>query len=222
MPDSAEPGRRGSKAKGARRTNDPEKTKADILAVAFKEFAELGFAGARVDEIAAQTRTSKRMIYYYFESKDGLYKAVLADYYKRLRGAERSLHLEDHEPLEALRELVGFTFDWHATHPEGVRLIMTENIHQGRYVAELPSAESLNSVIINSVRSIVERGVKTGVIRPDVDPVDLYQSIAALNFFNVSNRYTFSKIFDVDMASPQATAARRQSVIEAILRFVKP
>jgi hypothetical protein len=52
--------------------------------------------------------------------------------------------------------------------------------------------------------------------------VDLYQSIAALNFFNVSNRYTFSKIFDRDMASPEATAARRQSVIDTILKFVKP
>src|SRR4051812_37908618 len=172
MRDSSELRRTGSKAKTATRTNDPDKTRADILAVAFEEFAERGYAGARVDEIAAQTRTSKRMIYYYFESKDGLYKAVLGDYYKRLRGAERSLHLEDQEPLDALRELVGFTFDWHANHPEGVRLIMTENIHQGRYVAELPSAEALNSVIINAVRSICERGVKAGVIRSEVDPVD--------------------------------------------------
>jgi AcrR family transcriptional regulator len=222
MADSAESEGAGRRAKGATRTNDPEKTKADILAVAFEEFAERGFAGARVDEIAARTRTSKRMIYYYFDSKDSLYKAVLADYYRRLRGAERSLHLEDHEPLEALRELVGFTFDWHAAHPEGVRLIMTENIHQGRYVAELPSAEALNSVIINAVRSICVRGAKSGVIRAEVDPVDLYQSIAALNFFNVSNRYTFAHIFDRDMTSPEATAARRQSVVYAILQFVKP
>jgi AcrR family transcriptional regulator len=220
MPQSAESKRRN--AKTPTRTNDPEKTKADILAVACEEFAERGFAGARVDEIAARTRTSKRMIYYYFESKDGLYKVVLADYYRRLRDAERSLHLEDHEPLDALAELVGFTFDWHATHPEGVRLIMTENIHQGRYVQQIQDAEALNSVVINSVRSICERGIKAGVVRPDIEPVDLYQSIAALNFFNVSNRYTFSKIFHRDMASPEATAARRQSVIDTILRFVKP
>ena len=220
--DSAESKRRGARSKSATRTNDPEKTKADILAVAFKEFAELGFAGARVDEIAGQTRTSKRMIYYYFEGKDGLYKAVLADYYCRLRGAERSLHLEDHEPLEALHELVGFTFDWHADHPEGVRLIMTENILQGRYVADLPSAEALNSVIIDTVRSIVERGIKAGVMRPDIEPIDLYQSIAALSFFNVSNRHTFSRIFGVDMASPKASAKRRQSVIQTILKFVQP
>lgn len=221
MADSAETVRARRKTKGATRTNDPEKTRADILAVAFEEFAQRGFAGARVDEIAARTRTSKRMIYYYFESKDGLYKAVLADYYTRLRGAERSLHLEDHDPLNALSELVRFTFDWHARHPDGVRLIMTENIHQGRYVAELPNAEALNSVIINSVRSICERGVKAGVIRPEVDPVDLYQSIAALNFFNVSNRHTFSRIFDRDMTSPEANAARRESVVRTILSFVR-
>ena len=214
--------RRARRGKLATRTNDPEKTKADILAVAFKEFADNGYSGARVDEIADRTRTSKRMIYYYFESKDGLYKAVLAEYYQRLRGAERTLHLEDREPLDALRELVGFTFDYHSAHPEGVRLILVENIHRGRFVAELPSAEALNSVIISSVRSICERGVKAGVIRADIDPVDLYQSIAALNFFNVSNRATFSKIFNLDMASPAFLAARRRSVIESIVRFVAP
>ncbi len=162
------------------------------------------------------------MIYYYFESKDGLYKAVLTEYYKRLRGAERTLHLEDREPLDALRELVGFTFDYHTAHPDGVRLIMVENINQGRYVDELPTAESLNSVIVESVRDICQRGARAGVMRPDIDPVDLYQSIAALNFFNVSNRYTFSKIFNRDLGSKPVLAARRKSVIDTILRFVTP
>ena len=222
MVQALDPERRVRRGKAASRTNDPEKTKADILAVAFQEFAENGYSGARVDEIADRTRTSKRMIYYYFESKDGLYKAVLAEYYQRLRGAERTLQLEDRAPLEALRDLVGFTFDYHSAHPEGVRLILVENIHRGRYVAELPAAEALNSVIISSVRSICERGVKAGVIRPDVDPVDLYQSIAALNFFNVSNRATFSKIFKIDMTDPAFIAARRRSVIESIVRSVMP
>jgi AcrR family transcriptional regulator len=222
MLESTEPRPRGRRGKTAARTNDPEKTRGDILDVAFKEFAENGYSGARVDEIAARTRTSKRMIYYYFESKDGLYKAVLAEYYKRLRGAERTLNLENLEPLVALRELVGFTFDYHSARPEGVRLIMVENIHQGRFIAKLPNAEALNSVIVVSVRAICERGVRAGVIRPEIDPVDLYQSIAALNFFNVSNRATFSRIFGVDMGSPAFLAARRQSVIDAILKFVAP
>ena len=222
MLDKPLPERTGRKGKPSIRTNDPEKTRADILDVAFKEFALNGYSGARVDEIAAQTRTSKRMIYYYFESKDGLYKAVLTEYYKRLRGAERTLNLENREPLDALRELVGFTFDYHTAHPDGVRLIMVENINQGRYVDELPTAEALNSVIVESVRDICERGARAGVMRPDIDPVDLYQSIAALNFFNVSNRYTFSKIFNRDLGSKTVLAARRKSVIDTILRFVTP
>jgi AcrR family transcriptional regulator len=222
MLDKPEPARTGRKGKPSIRTNDPEKTRADILDVAFKEFALNGYSGARVDEIAAQTRTSKRMIYYYFESKDGLYKAVLTEYYKRLRGAERTLHLEDLAPLDALRDLVGFTFDYHTAHPDGVRLIMVENINQGRYVDQLPTAEALNSVIVESVRDICERGAKAGVMRSDIDAVDLYQSIAALNFFNVSNRYTFSKIFNRDLGSKTVLAARRQSVIDTILKFVTP
>ncbi|HVY35324.1 MAG TPA: TetR family transcriptional regulator [Caulobacteraceae bacterium] len=202
------------------RTNDSEKTKSEILDVAFAEFTENGFSGARVDEIAARTRTSKRMLYYYFESKDGLYKAVLTEYYRRLRGAERSLSLDTKPPLEALRELVEFSFDYHNAHPEGVRLILVENIHYARFVTQLPTVEAMNSEIIKSVHDICERGVKLGVIRPDIDPVDLYQSIAALSFFNVSNRYTFSTIFKRDMSSKAALAARKRSVVESILKFV--
>ncbi len=54
---------------------DPERTKRDILREARIEFAEKGFAGARVDQIGARTATAKRMIYYHFGSKEGLYVA---------------------------------------------------------------------------------------------------------------------------------------------------
>ena len=59
------------------RGHDPERTRQDILNVATEEFASAGFSGARVDTIAERTRTSKRMIYYYFGSKEGLYLAAL-------------------------------------------------------------------------------------------------------------------------------------------------
>jgi AcrR family transcriptional regulator len=70
------------------RTNDPEKTKQDILDVATHEFAAKGLSGARIDEIAERIRTSKRMIYYYFGSKEALYLAVLEDAYRRIRRIE--------------------------------------------------------------------------------------------------------------------------------------
>ena len=67
------------------RTNDPARTMAGILDVATKKFAEKGLSGGRIDEIAAATNTSKRMIYYYFGSKEGLYVAVLEAAYRRMR-----------------------------------------------------------------------------------------------------------------------------------------
>ena len=204
------------------RTNDPEGTKANIIDVATHEFSEKGLSGARIDEIAERTRTSKRMIYYYFESKEGLYRAVLENCYRRIRSIETGLDLDHKPPLEALAQLVRFTFDYQLANTDFIRLVMVENIHHGEHIAELPSLAATNSEAIASLRRILERGVKAGVIRADVDPIDLHMSISALCFFNVSNRHTFSTIFKIDMVSPAATAARRESVTNMILRSVAP
>lgn len=202
------------------RTNDPERTKADIISVATQEFSENGYSGGRVDEIAERTKTSKRMIYYYFESKDGLWRTVLMEYYAKLRGAEEELHLEDKPTLEAIRQLVEFTFDWHQTHAEGVRLVMVENIHRAKHLQAMPSIELLNSRALRLVERLLERGVAEGVIRKGVDATQLYLSIAALCFFNVSNRYTIATIFGHDMGEGEMMAQRRASVIDMVLRSI--
>jgi AcrR family transcriptional regulator len=204
------------------RTNDPDRTRANILEVATHEFSEKGLAGARIDEIAERTRTSKRMIYYYFESKEGLYRAVLEASYRRIREIEASLDLENRPPLEALAQHVRFTFDHQLTNTDFIRLVMVENIHKGEHIAQLSKTQQEAMAAINTLRSIVERGIAQGVMRKDLDPIDLHMSISALCFFNVANRYTFSPIFKVDMSSPASTAARRESVTEMILRFVVP
>ncbi|HSW05467.1 TetR/AcrR family transcriptional regulator, partial [Aquabacterium sp.] len=204
----------------AGRTNDPERTTADILAVATREFADKGLAGARIDAIADATRTSKRMIYYYFGSKEGLYVAVLEDAYRRMRSIEAELHLEDLAPEDALRRLVGFTCDYQLANPDFIRLVMTENIHRGEFLAQSKTIQQLNVPAIDAVRAAYERGVKAGVFRKDIDPVDLHMSISALCFFNVSNRHTFSLIFKRDLDSPRAVDARRDSIVEMVLRFV--
>jgi AcrR family transcriptional regulator len=204
------------------RTNDPERTKADILEIATHEFSEKGLSGARIDEIAERTRTSKRMIYYYFESKEGLYRAVLEESYRRIRSIEATLDLEHKPPLEALAQHVRFTFDYQLANPDFIRLVMVENIHNAVHIAQLSSAQQSNMAAIETLRSLVERGVAAGVMRKDLDPIDLHMSISALCFFNVSNRHTFSTIFKVDMVSLAATAARRESVTDLILRFVAP
>lgn len=203
------------------RTNDPERTKANILEIAAAEFGEKGLAGARIDEIAAATQTSKRMIYYYFGSKEGLYLAVLEESYKKVRDIEAELHLQDLEPEQALRRLVAFTFDHHLNHENYIRLVMCENINRGQYLAQSQRIQELNVPAIAAIQHLYQRGVKAGVFRAGLDPVDIHASISALSFFNVSNRHTFGLIFKLDTRSPAYIAHRRDSVIEMIVRFMK-
>ena len=203
------------------RTNDPDRTMADILKVATAEFADKGLSGARIDEIAATTRTSKRMIYYYFGSKEGLYLKVLEEAYGRIRSIETELHLEDLPPEDALRKLVAFTFDYQHENDDFIRLVMNENMHRGEFLAQSKTIQQRNLPAIDTLKLVYDRGVKARLFRKDIDPVDLHMSISALCFFSVANRHTFGLIFKRDMESPRALRERRDSVVEMIVRFVR-
>jgi AcrR family transcriptional regulator len=201
---------------------DADRARADILAVATAEFAKKGLSGARVDEIAARTHTVKRMIYYYFGSKEGLYRAVLARCYENIRTLESGLDVDALPPDEALRQLVRVTFDHHNKQTDFVRLVMNENIHHGEHIAHLAEIKLRNRTVVTMLRKLIDRGVAAGVFRPDLDPIELHMSISALSFFNVSNRYTFSQIFGKDMTSPKALHARREVVVDMIERWCRP
>jgi AcrR family transcriptional regulator len=202
------------------RSNDPEGVKRNILEVATAEFAANGFSGARVDEIASLTRTSKRMIYYYFNSKKGLYLAVIENAYRSIREVEAGLDLNSLDPEMAMKALVGYTFDYQNAHPEFVRLVMIENIHEAAHLRSSKAIQSLNIRIIDSLKRIIARGQRAGSFRKRLDPIDLHLTISALAFFNVSNRATFSAIFNVDMGSMKALAIRRAQVVDVVMRYV--
>jgi AcrR family transcriptional regulator len=204
-----------------RRTNDPDGVRRNIVDVATGEFARKGYGGARVDAIAARTRTSKRMIYYYFGSKESLYLAVLEEAYSAIRRAEGTLDLESLPPETALRKLVGSTFDYYHTHPEFVRLVMNENIMDAAHMKRSKTIGRLNVTVIDALRDIVARGQKTGIFRRDIDPLELHMTISALGIFHVANRATFSTIFRLDMTSPKALAAQRAQIIDIVIGHVR-
>lgn len=202
------------------RKYDPAATRANIIAVATKEFAESGLSGARIDEIAAKTKTSKRMIYYYFGDKEGLYRHVLEAAYSRVRAGEEALRLDHLPPVEALRTLVEFTFDHHHMNPDFVRLVMIENIHHGQYLRESEIIESLNAGVIAHIDRIYVAGTRAGVFREGLQPLEIHWLISGLAFFNVSNRSTFSRIFGWDRGEVNGQARLRKQVVDAVLRFV--
>lgn len=208
-------------AQEARPVRDGAATRKNILEVATRHFAEKGYSGARIDEIAAETATSKRMIYYYFKDKEELFVAVLEHAYGRIRHMEAKLHVDDLDPESALAAIVGSTFDYDNSNPDFVRLVMIENIHRGRRMEQSKVIAELNVSVISALEHICDRGRRAGVFRPDIDVVDLHMTISALCFFNVANRYTFSLIFGRDLSAPEATAARRARVIDTVLRAVR-
>jgi AcrR family transcriptional regulator len=199
-------------------SQDPEGVKRNILEVARAEFVDKGLSGARVNEIAAKTATSKRMIYYYYTDKEGLYLAVLEAAYARIRRLEAQLDLANLPPRAALEALAGFTFDYHADNPDFVRLVMVENIHHGQHLARSTELPKMNPRAVSSIETIYRRGVAEGVFRDGVRPLDIHLMISALSFYNVSNRASIRFGFGHDMGTAEARAARRAFVIDVVLR----
>lgn len=209
-----------SKRRIPKRSQDPEGTRRDILETASREFALNGLSGARIDEIAARTKSSKRMIYYYFGDKEGLYLRALENAYQQVRHGESALDTEGLSPSDALRRLVEFTFDHHHEHEEFIRMVMIENIHHGEYIDKSDVIRDLNVTAIDHIAEIYRRGVAEGVFRAGLDPVELHWQVSALCFFNVSNRATFSKIFERDIGTPAMLERLRDNSVEMVLRFV--
>ena len=212
---------RGRKPRVGDGYTEGEDARLNILEVAAKEFADKGLAGARVDEIAEKINSSKRMIYYYFGGKEQLYRAVLEQAYAQIRTRESAANYAAMNAEDALQEYVGHTFDYHAGHPEFVRLVMNENIHYGAHIGAVPGIKERNRSVIATLQDIIDKGAKEGRFRKGIDPVDLHMLVSALCFYNVSNRYTFAANFGVDMGLPKVAKRRREIVIETILRFCR-
>ena len=213
----------GAKKSGRKapvRQQDPEGTRQNIIEVASQEFALNGLSGARIDEIAAKTRSSKRMIYYYFGDKEGLYLSALESAYATVREGEAELDIAGLSPVDGMRRLVEFTFDHHHQHENFIRMVMIENIHHGQYLARSSVVRDLNVTAIARIKEVYERGVAEDQFRPGLDPLEIHWQISALCFFNVSNRATFSQLFTRDFGTPDMQRRLRQNTVEMILRYL--
>ncbi|MFG3110102.1 TetR/AcrR family transcriptional regulator [Streptomyces tendae] len=209
-----EPARTGA------RTRDAARTQAEILDVATREFARAGYDGARVDEIAARTRTTKRMIYYYFGNKEQLFTTVLERAYGVIREAEQELDVDHLDPVAAIRRLAELTFDHHERHPDFIRLVSIENIHDAAHIASSEMLASIGSPALDVIRRILEEGQRTGLFTADVDAVDLHAMISSFCFFRVANRHTFGALFGRDMVAPEQREHYRAMLGDMVIAYL--
>jgi AcrR family transcriptional regulator len=199
---------------------NPVRNQERILQAATEEFARYGLGGARVDRIAARAGANKRMLYYYYGNKEDLFLKVLEARYAHIRRAELGLHLLDLDPVQGMRRMVEFTWNYYLKHPEFLTLLNSENLHRGRHLKRSRDIAAMHSPLIALLRDLLIRGERAGKFRKGVDPVQLYISIAGLGYFYLSNRHTLSTIFERDLLAPKSKAERLKHMTELVLGYL--
>ena len=212
------------KAPAARAAGDtsrnPARTRQAIIEAATLEFAEFGIGGARIDAIAARAGLNKRLLYYYFGNKDDLFQAALERAYEDIRSAEHALHLDEIDPIEAIRKLVAFTWNYYIAHPEFISLLNSENLSRAEHLKKSVNIREMNSPLVQMLDTVLEHGRTLRLFRSGVDPVQLYISIAALAYFYLSNQHTLSAIFGRDLRQPKAETERLSHITELVLGYL--
>lgn len=158
-------------------TRDPQATQAKLLEAARAEFAAKGIAGARVDAIAAAAGVNKQLVYYYFGSKDGLFREIL-----RQRLARPTAVPADDSPTTGAR--LAAVARGHLDDPDYVRLLMWEALEAGPdgAVAEEEARRAFYAEVVERVR----RSQDAGEIPADLDPAQVVLSRMAQVMFPVA------------------------------------
>jgi len=200
---------------------DTAATRLALLHAAVAEFTEFGYEGGRVDRIAKNAGVNKQLVYHHFGSKADLYRATLEEVYREIREREQQLHLDELEPEDAMRALIGFSFDYLSEHPEFVTLLNDENRMEAYHLKMSDKIADMHSPLVQIIEETLDRGVAVGIFNNRFDPVDLYLSIAGLTFFYFANRHTLSVIFNRDMTTARHMQQRRAHIIDFVLSSLR-
>jgi TetR/AcrR family transcriptional regulator len=203
----------------APRSSDPVRVREKILKQATEEFARIGFEGARVDRIAERCRLSKNMLYYYFKSKEGLFVAALERMYQELRDRQKDLSVRASDPVVAMEQLVHHTFFAFKDNPSAIRLMNEENKHRGKYIRKSGRMRDLYNPLVETIRLILDRGVKDGIFRPQLDPAIVYLTLSSLCYHYLSNQYTLEIALDRDLGSDEAQKLWLDHVSNLVLLY---
>ncbi|MFZ1726447.1 MAG: TetR/AcrR family transcriptional regulator [Albidovulum sp.] len=196
-------------------------TRRRILNSARQSFARHGFRGARIEAIADGAKANVQMIYRYFGNKEGLYLEVLEDTYLRIRARERRLKLGDLPPDQGVRNLVEFTFDYLAAHPEFVAIIRNENMDGGRFARRLQKVSASATPLVETLSGLLRRGGDAGLFRKNIDTMQLYVTILALCITHLAQSHTLSVMFNQDLGNPEWIAERRAHVVDVTLSYLR-
>ena len=212
--------------KSRKRAPAPQKrnadaTRAKILQAALDEFSERGLPAASTDNIAERCGVNKRMIYYYFGSKEGLYLSALESVFEKLVALERQIEVEHLEPAEAIEAMINLKIDYYLENPHFVSFLAMENFYEARHLRKSKKLEMFKTPLTDVIARILKRGQNSGQFRQDVEPVDFYVSMCALCVMYFSNQHSLGVIFGRQMTSPANIERRRRTVVEFVLSYLR-
>ena len=203
---------------------EAQSLKTRIFTAAIAVFAEHGLAGARMEQIASEAQTTKRMVVYYFKTKELLYQAVLQYVYSRIRETEQKLGLENLPPVEALVQLVKWSVRYHVEHADFMRIICMENMQRGKWLLASGDLKRLNKSALSLLEQILHRGQELGIFQPELEARDVHRLISSFSFYQVSNFYSFNSLYlegplpDID--DEALIRHHSELAVKSILRFV--
>lgn len=215
------PGMKKTKARRVVRPRNAEMTRAKILEAAIEEFSLRGLPDARTEDIAARCKVNKRMVYYYFETKEGLYLAALESAYANLAKLEHAIEVEHLDPSAAIAALVNLKIDYYIENPHFISFLNMENLYRARHLKRSKKLAEFKTPLTQVISRILERGEAQGTFRRGIDPVDLYISICALGFMYFSNQHTLGVIFERDLMTEESIQKRRQTILDQVLSYLR-
>ena len=201
----------------------PAESKQAILKAALAEFASQGIAGARTDAIADAAGVNKALLYYYFEDKEGLYRAVLESVLSGLIERERDVFSA---PGSALDKIVNYAvthFDYIAETPSFSRIVQAEMMRAS--VGKSPHIQFISEKyfrkIMEWLMATLQEGMRRGEIRA-VDPPNTIISLLGLTVFYFVSTPAARALGRLDPLSPEALRNRRAALIDHVTAILKP
>lgn len=180
---------------------DPERTKAKLLQAGVTLFSAHGYNGVSVDRIVAEANCNKRMLYHYYSNKDGLYLEVLRHVFGKLEAYEIATINSQDDTVTAIKDLLARFFDYLSENPDFVKLLMWENLDDGRFLDTHPHLLT-KAPILTRLSEILERGRSNGLIDTEADPRHVLILMIGVCFIYFSNRHTLKHSLDLDLFDP--------------------
>jgi AcrR family transcriptional regulator len=189
---------------------DPARVRADILRVATSEFVANGFGGTRVDEIAARTHTTKRMIYYYFDSKEALFVSVMDRTFDEYWQEESRVDMTGMDPVSAMRHFAEDRFDAYLQNSDFVRLLAIENRRAAAHFVTRAARRPQGKQNLDIVAAVLEQGTTVGIFRADIDSIDVRMLVVSYATFRTVFQSTVHAVYGRDMLEPSSLAFYRK------------